>query len=120
MLLLPATVTVREARDVQRMLAQALKSEPDRGVVIDVGNLQQFDSAALAVLLECHRLADAWARPFAVRNPPPKLAALARLYGVDRLLTLAAGAADLPSTPMPTLAPAFTGISSGPSGPSGQ
>jgi len=86
MLLLPATVTVREARDTQRMLSQALKAEPDSGVVIDAGNLQQFDSAALAVLLECHRLANAWGRAFAVRNAPPKLVALAKLYGVDGLL----------------------------------
>jgi phospholipid transport system transporter-binding protein len=86
MLLLPATLTVREARDTQRLLSQALKGEPDSGVVVDAGSLQQFDSAALAVLLECHRLADAWGRPFAVRNAPPKLAALARLYGVDVLL----------------------------------
>ena len=90
MLLLPATITVREARDVQRMLAQALKSEPDSGVVIDAGNLHQFDSAALAVLLECQRAADGWGKPFALRNAPPKLAALARLYGVDVLLMPAA------------------------------
>ena len=115
MLLLPATVTVREARDVQRMLAQALKSEPDSGVVIDAGNLAQFDSAALAVLLECHRLANAWGRPFAVRNPPPKLAALATLYGVDGLLTLATGQVDPPLTPMAP--PAATAVSSGLSSP---
>jgi phospholipid transport system transporter-binding protein len=86
MLLLPATLTVREARDTQRMLSQALKGEPDSGVIVDAGNLQQFDSAALAVLLECHRLANAWGRPFAVRNAPPKLAALAKLYGVEGLM----------------------------------
>ena len=112
MLLLPATITTREARDVQRMLAQALKSEPDSGVVIDAGNLRQFDSAALAVLLECHRLANAWGRPFAVRNPPPKLAALARLYGVDGLLTLAAEPAD--GALVPTATSTSTSNSSGP------
>ena len=93
MLLLPATITSREARDVQRLLGQALKSEPDSGVVVDAGNLSQFDSAALAVLLECHRLAKAWGRPFALRNPPPKLAALAKLYGVDGLLSGGGGEA---------------------------
>ena len=111
MLLLPATITVREARDVQRLLAQGLKNEPDSGVVIDAGNLTQFDSAALAVLLECHRLANAWGRPFAVRNPPPKLAALARLYGVDGLLTLAAGPTALPLQPAAT--PSSMATSSG-------
>ena len=86
MLLLPATITAREARDTQRLLAQALQGEPQSGVVIDASNLLQFDSAALAVLLECRRLAQAWGKRFALHNPPPKLVALARLYGVDGLL----------------------------------
>ena len=86
MLLLPATLTAREASDTQRLLAQALQNEPESGVVIDAGNLQQFDSSALAVLLECQRLAQAFGKSFAVRNAPPKLAALAKLYGVDVLL----------------------------------
>jgi phospholipid transport system transporter-binding protein len=86
MLLLPATITAREARDTQRLLAQALQKEPQTGVVVDAGNLRQFDSSALAVLLECQRLAQAFGKSFAVRNAPPKLAALAKLYGVDVLL----------------------------------
>jgi phospholipid transport system transporter-binding protein len=86
MLLLPAIVTAREANDTCRFLEQALKSEADPTVVVDASNLRQFDSAALAVLLECQRAADAWGKPFALRNAPPKLAALARLYGVDVLL----------------------------------
>ena len=90
MLLLPATITAREARDTQRLLAQALQNEPRDGVVIDASNLLQFDSAALAVLLECRRLAQAWGKPFALHNPPPKLVALARLYGVEGLLLEAA------------------------------
>jgi phospholipid transport system transporter-binding protein len=38
------------------------------------------------VLLECQRLAQSWGKGFAVRQAPPKLAALAKLYGVDALL----------------------------------
>jgi phospholipid transport system transporter-binding protein len=38
------------------------------------------------VLLEIERLAHAWGRTFAVRGAPAKLAALAKLYGVDVLL----------------------------------
>jgi phospholipid transport system transporter-binding protein len=68
------------------MLAQALQREPDSGVVIDASSLQNIDSAALAVLLECQRLAQAWGKSFTVRQAPPKLAALAKLYGVDTLL----------------------------------
>ena len=87
MLLLPTTLTAREARDTLRMLTHALQSEPgDGGVVVDAGSLQQFDSAALAVLLEVARLAQAWGRGFSIRGTPPKLASLARLYGLDVLL----------------------------------
>jgi len=86
MLLLPATITAREARDTQRLLTQALKGEPDSGVAVDAGNLRQFDSSALAVLLECHRLAQSWGKGFELRNAPAKLASLAKLYGVEDLL----------------------------------
>ena len=68
------------------MLAQALKREPAATAVIDASGLQQFDSAALALLLECQRLAQASGRAFAVRGVPPKLGQLARLYGVEALL----------------------------------
>ena len=65
MLLLPATLTMKEARDALGMLIQALKREPDGDVVIDASGLQQFDSAALAVLLECQRVAQAWGKGLA-------------------------------------------------------
>ncbi|MFT3664332.1 STAS domain-containing protein [Piscinibacter sp.] len=86
MLLLPATLTLREARDTQRLLAQALEGERDGEVVVDASPLQQFDTSALAVLLECRRLAQASGRPFRVGNAPDKLSALAALYGVGELL----------------------------------
>lgn len=93
MLLLPATVTASEAIDTRRLLTQAVKGEsPQTEVVVDASNLQHFDSSALAVLLECQRAAEAWGRPFALRNAPPKLVALATLYGVDALLIAASGA----------------------------
>ena len=94
MLLLPATLTAREARDTLRMLKQALEKEGSgSAVVVDAGPLQHFDSSALAVLLELDRLAEAWGRGFAIRSAPTKLAALAKLYGVDALLLKAEGAA---------------------------
>ncbi len=87
MLLLPATLTSREACVTLRMLKQALESEGGEGpVIVEAGSLQALDSAALAVLLEVERLAVAWGRAFVVRSVPPKLAALAKLYGVDVLL----------------------------------
>ena len=86
MLLLPATLTNREASDTLRMLSQALQHEPGTDVVVNAGGLQHLDSAALAVLLECQRLAQAWGKQFAIRQAPAKLVALAKLYGVDVLL----------------------------------
>lgn len=86
MLLLPATITLREARDTLQLLSQALQSEPDSAVVIDASSLAQFDTSALAVLLECQRLASAWGKSFSVRQAPEKLSALAKLYGIDGLL----------------------------------
>ncbi|WP_372529016.1 lipid asymmetry maintenance protein MlaB [Piscinibacter sp.] len=93
MLLLPATLTMPVARDTLRMLSQAFKQEPDTGIVVDASGLQQFDTAALAVLLECQRVAQAWGKGFAVRHAPPKLLALARLYGVDAVLSFEGAAA---------------------------
>jgi phospholipid transport system transporter-binding protein len=94
MLLLPASVTVADATDTRRLMLQALKAEPRGEVVVDASNLRQFDSSALAVLLECRRAAEAAGQPLSVRNAPPKLAALAQLYGVGPLLLAGSGSAQ--------------------------
>lgn len=90
MLVLPATLTNVEARDVLAMLTQGLSREQVPDVVLDASALTHFDSAALAVLLECQRLAQSSGRRLALRQAPPKLKALAKLYGVDTLLPVAA------------------------------
>ena len=86
MLLLPATITAREATATLRLLTQAMKSEAEGPLVVDASNLQQLDSSALALLLECQRAAQAWGKVFVLRHAPPKLEALAKLYGVEVLL----------------------------------
>jgi phospholipid transport system transporter-binding protein len=86
MLLLPDTLGVPEARNTLRMLGQALALESDAEILLDASALRQFDSSALAVLLECRRRAQARGKTFVVRSMPPKLDALARLYGVEGLL----------------------------------
>ncbi len=109
MLLLPATLTSREAKVTLAMLKQALRSEGGEGpVVVDAGSLNHLDSAALAVLLEVDRLANAWGRVFAVRRAPPQLAALAKLYGLDTLLLKdeSAGAAAASAAARPQRSPA--------------
>jgi phospholipid transport system transporter-binding protein len=95
MLILPATLTASEARVTQAMLAQALRQgavagggDPLAAVQVDAAALKRFDSAALAVLLECQRLAQGSGKALAVRNAPAKLVALARLYGVNDVLSL--------------------------------
>jgi phospholipid transport system transporter-binding protein len=59
---------------------------------IDASALTVFDTAALALLLQARRLAQAAGRAFEVRGAPPKLIQLAQLYGVAELLGLAQGA----------------------------
>ena len=72
------------------MLAQALRSDPGRDAVADASALRHFDSSALAVLLECRREALALGKHFYVSQLPPRLRALAALYGVGELLPAAA------------------------------
>lgn len=90
MLLLPDTLTVREASAALRMLRQGLRAQPGDLLVLDAAGLQRFDSSALAVLLECERLAAAWGKRFEVRHLPPRLVELAQVYGVAELIPVAA------------------------------
>jgi phospholipid transport system transporter-binding protein len=90
MLVLPETVTVVEARDVLQMLAQTVRRDGDGALTVDASSLKEFDTAAVAVLLECARLAKAWGKRFEVRGAPAKLVELASLYGVDQLLAIRA------------------------------
>ena len=86
MLVLPAELTHDVAAACSRMLAQALRSQPDAAVVADAGGLSKFDSSVLAVLLECRREALALGKTFSVSRMPAKLRELATLYGVAELL----------------------------------
>jgi phospholipid transport system transporter-binding protein len=86
MLLLPESLTLRDARDVMRLLKVSLERESESVLVIEGSSLRRFDSSAIAVLLECRRLAQAWGKQFELRGLPPQLVELARLYGVLPLL----------------------------------
>jgi phospholipid transport system transporter-binding protein len=87
-LLLPTTLTEREAKDTLRLLQQGLRSHPGDRVLIDAAGLKHFDSSALAVLLECQRLAAASGKRCEVRHLPPHLQKLASLYGVAELMPM--------------------------------
>jgi phospholipid transport system transporter-binding protein len=87
MLVLPAQLTLREARQTLAALSDALAAEQDVAV-IDASPLTQIDSSALAVLLELKRQATARSLRFEVRGAPARLQDLARLYGVQDLLAI--------------------------------
>ncbi|MGQ0652898.1 MAG: STAS domain-containing protein [Betaproteobacteria bacterium] len=57
---------------------------------VDLGEVTELDSAALALLLAWLREARAKHREVAFVNLPESLQTIARLYGVDGLLPLAA------------------------------
>ncbi|MBX9611551.1 MAG: STAS domain-containing protein [Burkholderiales bacterium] len=89
MLVLPAELTQHQANACLRMLLQALRQVRESVVVADATALKSFDSAVLAVLLECRREAMAMGKSFAVRGLPTRLRELAVLYGVAELLAAA-------------------------------
>lgn len=89
MLVLPPKLTHDEAPACVLMLRQGLAGQTGSSTVVDAGALAQFDSSALAVLLECRRESSALGRGFAVKGLPLRLRELASLYGVAGLLPAA-------------------------------
>jgi phospholipid transport system transporter-binding protein len=85
LLALPATLTLQEASATAEQLQQAIAAHPSP-VRIDASALAHFDSSALAVLLTCQRSAQAAGKLCQLVQAPPKLKALATLYGLEALL----------------------------------
>ena len=86
MLALPEKLTQSQATACLHGLSAALAGTTEAAVVVDATALREFDSAALAVLLQLRRDCLAAKRSFAVRAMPPRLADLAALYGIGELL----------------------------------
>ncbi|MBY0439516.1 MAG: STAS domain-containing protein [Burkholderiales bacterium] len=77
-------VTIESARAV---LDAGLGMLPAGGEIeIDLAGMSAFDSAALGVMFEWRRRTAAGGLRIRYSNLPPKLATLAKLYGVDTLL----------------------------------
>ena len=85
-LTLPAALTLRDARSALATLEPAIAQADEATITVDAAALSQIDSASLAVLLQCRRLAEERQRGFEVLNAPARLVDLARLYGVAELL----------------------------------
>ena len=90
MLVLPEVLTLNEANTTLQMLEQSMRGDDAATLTVDASALRTFDTAAVAVLLECRRLARAWNKGFEVCRAPPKLTELVKLYGVDQLLAFTA------------------------------
>lgn len=78
---------VAQVMQQMREAGQRCVQAGQRACAIDLSTLEQFDSTVMSMLLELSRQLG---KPVSVINPPPKLQALARLYGVSELLGLAA------------------------------
>jgi len=83
---LPATATLAQATELLRQLGDGTE-------IVDASELAEFDSSAVALLLEARRRAAARGRTLRIDGAPAQLVELARLYGVDELLGLPAAEA---------------------------
>ena len=83
---LPAVLTHGVASAFFRTLANDMASQP-KDVVVDASALSQFDSSAMAILLECRRQALAASKTFSVEHAPERLLQLAGVYGVAALIS---------------------------------
>ena len=98
MIALPPVLTLAQARATAQALEQAVAVTPAGAtLVVDAAQLQAFDTSALAALLQGLRAARARGVAVSLQGAPPKLADLARLYGVDALLPWAAADRASPS-----------------------
>jgi phospholipid transport system transporter-binding protein len=85
---LPAATTLDQAPELLRQLEQGLSAAGSGPLRIDAAAMKEFDTSALALLLEASRRARQQGGTLVVDGAPPKLIELARLYGVDELLPL--------------------------------
>jgi phospholipid transport system transporter-binding protein len=86
---LPASLTLRDAQAVLESLRQSLAADSAEVWRIDAAPVAQLDTSALAVLLECARIAAGAKRKLEIVNAPARMSDLAHLYGVDGLLGIA-------------------------------
>lgn len=96
---LPPSLTLRDASTVLETLRQAFAADGGDVWRIDAAPVTQLDTSALAVLLECSRMAAGAKRKLQIVNPPARMSDLAHLYGVDELLGIEAG--DFPPVRLP-------------------
>ncbi len=83
MIVLPAKLDISDASAALPALASAV-AQSSGALVIDASALKNFDSSAIATLLELRRRAPG--REFSVSGAPSAMVELATMYGVAELL----------------------------------
>jgi anti-anti-sigma factor len=68
-----------------RMGLDALRTDPPRGMVVDLSQVDAFGSVFLAFLVRCHALAKKQGGRMAVAGPSPRARDLLRLTALDTL-----------------------------------
>lgn len=86
MFALPKRLMSDNAMNCIDQAAVAMAQSPDAEFVVDAQSLDQFDSSALAVLLDLRRRAAALGKRIVLQSVQPRLLELANLYGVSRVL----------------------------------
>ena len=86
LLTLPPELRHSNASDCLVKLRAQIRNSHDLEVEIQAGQLTDFDSSALAVLLGCRREAESLSKTLKFKQFPAKLRELALLYGVSELL----------------------------------
>ena len=86
--MLPERLTLDQAVPTLAQLKQALASQPGPQVVLDASALHEFDTSAVAVLLELRRVLQPQGRTMLVQHAPQRLRDLVTLYGVQELLAV--------------------------------
>ncbi len=90
---LPETATLEQAAGLLVQIDAALAASPGAtGLLIDASALKDFDTSAVALLLEAQRRGKRAGVGVQLVGLPPKLLELASLYGVDELLSVAPAA----------------------------
>lgn len=91
---LPAALDGDHAAALLPQLRQQIAAHSGEALVLDGSDVQRFDSAALALLLECRRLLQGRQQALQLQHLPAGLLSMAHVYGVDGLLGLPAPVAS--------------------------
>jgi len=83
---MPSRLTHAEVPAYLAQCAAAWNAAGAGAVVLDASALHDFDSSAVAVLLELRRMAQARQAALEVQGLPPRVRELSTLYGVGELL----------------------------------